>query len=289
MIRRRLQLAALALLLAALATAPMEAANKEHQQMMADLRMLQQQNQLLQAQLTALADALRTVSARLDEQTGVNRKTADDARLQVETVAGDLRVVREKIDETNVRLSALSQEVEAMRLAQAQAAAQPAAPAAAPGLDQPGQPPAGAPATPSPASQPASPAGPGTSPQRLFESARADYYAGQWSLAVQGFETYIKTFPKSDLTDDAQYYIGETHYSSGKFREAVAAYERLIATYPGSNTMPDAYYKRGLAYNQLGQVPQARESFEFVVKTYPDSDAGRLAKQALDRLSRAPR
>ena len=289
MIRRRLPLAALALLLAALATAPMEAANKEHQQMMADLRMLQQQNQLLQAQLTALADALRTVSARLDEQAGVNRKTAADARLQVETVAGDLRVVREKIDETNVRLSALSQEVEAMRLAQAQAAAQPAAPAAAPGPDQPGQPPAGAPATPSPASQPASPAGPGTSPQRLFESARADYYAGQWSLAVQGFETYIKTFPKSDLTDDAQYYIGETHYSSGKFREAVAAYERLIATYQGSNTMPDAYYKRGLAYNQLGQVPQARESFEFVVKTYPDSDAGRLAKQALDRLSRAPR
>ena len=55
------------------------------------------------------------------------------------------------------------------------------------------------------------------------------------------------------------------------------------------NTLPDAYYKRGLAFNALGQVPQAQESFDFVVKTYPDSNAGRLAKQALDRLNRVPR
>ena len=34
---------------------------------------------------------------------------------------------------------------------------------------------------------------------------------------------------------------------------------------------------------------KAREAFEFVVKTYPDSDAGRLAKQNLDRLTRRQR
>ena len=125
------------------------------------------------------------------------------------------------------------------------------------------------------------------SPQRLFESARADYYASAWNLAIQGFESYIKTFPKSDLADDAQYYIGETYYSSGQFREAVAAYDLVIKNYPSSNTLPDTYYKRGLALQTLGQKDQARESFDVVVKNYPDSDAGRLAKQALDRLSRS--
>jgi len=66
----------------------------------------------------------------------------------------------------------------------------------------------------------------------------------------------------------------------------VTAYDRVIAGYPASNTLPDAYYKRGLALTSLGQVPQARESFAFVVKNYPDSDAGRLAKQALDKINR---
>jgi tol-pal system protein YbgF len=109
---------------------------------------------------------------------------------------------------------------------------------------------------------------------------------GQWSLATQGFESYMKTFPKSDLADDAQYYVGETSYMSGKFQDAVTAYDRVIAGYPASNTLPDAYYKRGLALESLGQLPQARESFAFVVKTYPDSTAATLAKQALDKLNR---
>ncbi|MCX6544463.1 MAG: tol-pal system protein YbgF [Acidobacteria bacterium] len=269
-------------LLAGAASAPLEAANKEHLQMMAELRILQQQTQSLQKQLMALTDALTKVSADLKDQTNADRKAFADQKLVVGGVATDLRVIREKVDESNVRLTSLSQEVEAIRVAQA--AIPPAATPAQP-LD-PGAAAQEAPAATNPAGQAPVP-NPGVSPQRLFESARADYYAGQWSLAIQGFETYIKTFPKSDLADDAQYYIGETYYSSGRFREAVAAYDRVISNYPSSNTLPDTYYKRGLAHNSLGQVPQARESFEFVVKNYPDSDAGHLAKQALDRLSRS--
>jgi tol-pal system protein YbgF len=267
------------LLLAFSATRPIEAANKEHQQMMADIRMLQQQNQRLQAQLSAVTDLLKAVTARLDEQSASNRKGFADQKALTDTMNADLRVVREKIDETNVRLGTLSEEVETLRAAQAEAGTPPAAPAA-PG-DAAGAAPAAPPGPPAPR-----PGGFGASPSQAFESARSDYYMGQWSLAVQGFESYIKTFPKSDLTDDAQYYIGETHYMSGKFQDAVAAYDLVIARYPTSNTLPDAYYKRGLALASLGQAPQARESLAFVIKTYPDSDAGRLAKQALDKLGR---
>ncbi|MCX6539447.1 MAG: tol-pal system protein YbgF [Acidobacteria bacterium] len=277
--KQPVRLLTLGIVLLTVATSvPLEAANKEHLQMMADLRILQQQTQMLQANLTALTDALKTVSARLDEQAGTARKAFADQKLIVEGVATDLRVVRERVDENNVRLGSLSQEVDAVRVAQA--ANPPASvPAAVPPVVDPSAAAQNPPTTP--------PANPGVSPQRLFESARADYYAGQWSLAIYGFETYIKTFPKSDLVDDAQYYIGETYYSSGRFREAVAAYDRVISNYVSSNTLPDTYYKRGLALKTLGQIPQARESFDFVVKNYPDSDAGRLAKQALDQLSRS--
>jgi len=126
----------------------------------------------------------------------------------------------------------------------------------------------------------------GVSSQRLFDTARADYYAGQWTLAIRGFETFIKAFGSSDRADDAQYYVGESWYAQGKFREAVAAYDHLIASYPSSNMLPDAHYKRGLALNALGQAANARESFGVVVKNYPASDAGRLAKMALDRTDR---
>jgi len=278
MMRKVGLIVATALLLAVSATRPIEAANKEHQQMMADIRMLQQQNQRLQAQLAAVTDLLKALTARLEEQGAGTRKGFADQKALTDTMNADLRVVREKIDETNVRLGSLSEEVETIRAAQAAAATQAAVPADAAAV--PTAPTAAAPPPPRPG-------GFGASPSQAFESARSDYYMGQWSLAVQGFESYIKTFPKSDLTDDAQYYIGETHYMSGRFQDAVAAYDLVIERYPASNTLPDAYYKRGLALAALGQVPQAKESLAFVIKTYPDSDAGRLAKQALDKLDRA--
>ena len=101
-------LAALAL---AVSTAPLGAANREHEQLMADIRMLQEQNQRLQQALVALAESVKVMSARLDDQSAATRKGFADEKLLVDNVAGDLRVLREKLDETNVRLTALSQDV----------------------------------------------------------------------------------------------------------------------------------------------------------------------------------
>jgi len=265
------------LLLSFSATQPLEAANKEHQQMMADIRMLQQQNTRLQAQLAAVTKLLESVTARLDEQAAVTRKSFADQKTLADTTNADLRVLREKIDESNVRLGSLFEEVETIRLAQtaAPAAAVPADPATA--AAQPVTPPA-APPAPRPGAF-------GASPSQAFETARSDYYMGNWSLAIQGFESFLKTFPRSDLTDDAQYYIGETYYMSGRFPDALAAYNAVIERYPTSNTLPDTYYKRGMAQKALGQSAQAKESLSFVIKTYPSSDAAFLAKQALDQLN----
>jgi tol-pal system protein YbgF len=271
---------AVVLLLAFSATQPLEAANKEHQQMMADIRMLQQQNTRLQAQLAAVTKLLESVTARLEEQAAASRKSFADQKSLTDTMAADVRVLREKLDESNVRLGSLSEEVDAIRLAQTAAppAAVPAEPAdAGAAAAQPATPPATPPA-PRPGSF-------GASPSQAFETARSDYYMGNWSLAIQGFESFLKTFPKSDLTDDAQYYIGETCYMSGRFQDALAAYNAVIERYPASNTLPDAYFKRGMAQKALGQIPQAKESLSFVIKSYPSSDAAFLAKQALDQLS----
>jgi TolA-binding protein len=52
--------------------------------------------------------------------------------------------------------------------------------------------------------------------------------------------------------------------------------------------VPETYYKRGLAQERLGQLDEARASWNTVIQTAPDSDAGRLAKQNLDRVARRP-
>jgi len=100
---------------------PAAAQSQRERQMMADVRMLQEQTQLLQQQLTAaleqLATTLKTINSRIDDQAAATRKSFADQKLAVDQFGADLRVVRERIDENTVRISGLSQEVEALRLA----------------------------------------------------------------------------------------------------------------------------------------------------------------------------
>jgi len=268
--------------------APARAADKETLQMMADIRMLQEQTQQLQNLIGAVGEALKTVSGRLDQQTEVNRKAFADQKSTIDTLAADLRVVRERVDDSNVRIGSVSQEVEALRqsieLLNAPAAAAAAVEPAPPSATAPGGPP-----SPPPAPAPVAPrsAAVGMSPTRLFDEAKAMYWAGQNDLAVMGFDSYIKTFPKSEQADDAQLLIGSAYLQAGANEKAVEAYDVAIRTYPNSNVLPEAYYKKGVALQNLKQLDRAREAFETVTTKYPDSFEATLAKQGIQKLDEA--
>src|SRR3954470_18786445 len=94
---------------------PATAADKETRQMMADIRILQEQSQQLQNLIATMTDALKAVNARIDEQTGTSRKLFADQKLVIDTLANDVRVVREKVDDNNVRVGSLGQELDALR------------------------------------------------------------------------------------------------------------------------------------------------------------------------------
>jgi tol-pal system protein YbgF len=273
-----------ALVIVSALAAPAAAQNRREMQMMADIRMLQEQNQQLQVQLTAalqaLNDALKTLNGRVDDQATALRKGLADQGLKIDQLGSELRVVREGVSDTSVRIGQLSQELEAVRLSIPQFPPSAAAPPLSPSAPAPDAAAAAAPDSPLPAPQVAG------SPQRLFETTRADYYNGQYDLCVSGFEMYLKTYPRSELAHEAQYLIGECQYMEGNYQEAVAAYTQVIANYPRSTSAANAYYKRGMAFERLKQNDRARESFETAIKTFPDSDAARLAKQALDRINK---
>ena len=283
---------------------PAHAANREHQQLMADIRMLQEQSQQLQLVLASLADTLKTLNSKLDDQSSTSRKQFADQKLLIDNLSGDLRVVRERVDENNTRVGTIGQELNSLREAvntlPSQLVPAPAPATMIPGPNgtmvpapQPIAPPGtSAPMTTSPVQNaPATPAGPagGLSPQRMFDTAQADYAAGQWPLAISGFEQFIRSFPTNDRADDAQFYIGESFQLDGKFKEAVGAYEKVIADYPSGDRVPQALYKRGVALSLLGENDRARESFQQVIRNYPQSEVAVLAKQVLDGLNRRPR
>lgn len=259
---------------------PLFAADKTHQQLMAEIRMLQEQQAQVQQLLGGLADTLKTVTAKMDEQTNATRKVFADQMLVINGIADGVRILREKSDDTNVRLATMTQEIESMRQViqsmPAPGAAQPVS-----GGESSTAPPTGT--TPAPSAPPSSA---GVSPSKAWDAAFNDYTGGQYDLAIQGFEFYMKTFPSSARTDDAQLGIGNSYYALGNYKEAVTAYERVIADYAGADSVPQAYYKLGLSYEALKQPDLARRAYQTVMKEHPGAPDATLAKQRLDSLNK---
>ena len=276
----RLTGAILGVALGAAFAAPAVAADKETRQMMADIRILQEQSQQLQNLIVAVNETIKAVNVRIDEQTAANRKSFADQKLVIDTLANDLRVVREKVDDNNVRVGSLGQELDALRQSvTALSVARPSMPEtdAASGTDVS----AGGGAA---AAVPSGAAAVGASPQKLLDSALADYYAGQYDLAILGFESYVKTFPQSPQASFAQLHVGNSQMQLGKYEPAIAAFDVVIRNYPRNNEVPDAYVRKGTALKTLKQIDSARQAFEFVVKNFPDSVAATVAQQRLQEL-----
>ena len=265
------------------AAAPARAANKEHQQMMADLRMLQEQSQLLQNMLGTLAEAIKAVNTRLDQQAETTRKAFADQKLVIDNLTNDVRIIREKLDDNNVRIGSLSQEVDSLRQSLQQSLQ-------APRPSQTGEPDASATGGAAPPAAAVTPApAVGVSPQKLFDAAQSDYWAGQYQLAISGFSDFIKSFPKSEQADDAQVMICNAYLTDGKYQQAVEACDVAIRTYPAGDKIAEAYYRKGVALQALKDADAARDAFERAIKADPSGEngvAGRLAKQGLDRLKR---
>ena len=145
---------------------------------------------------------------------------------------------------------------------------------------------ASAPDVPPPAAPPLSQVG--VSPPKIFETARGDYFAGQCDLAILGFTDYVKSFPKSDMADDAQVNICSVvcRGRQDRTRRSKRATSRSATTRPATR-FPRRYYRKGLALSTLQDVTGARAAWETIVKRFPDSAGSEpRASRRLERLKR---
>ncbi|HKX26604.1 MAG TPA: tol-pal system protein YbgF [Blastocatellia bacterium] len=125
---------------------------------------------------------------------------------------------------------------------------------------------------------------PGNADQ-LFAAAYVDYSRGNYELALSEFKQYVETFPSSEMTDNAQYWIGEILYTQKKFPQATIEFEKVAIINPNGDKAPTALYKRGLALLEMGNRDEAVNQFQSIVRNYQRSNEANLATQQLQQLA----
>jgi tol-pal system protein YbgF len=120
-----------------------------------------------------------------------------------------------------------------------------------------------------------------TNPKKLYDASYLDITKGNYDLALAGFNEFLKRFPKHDLADNAQYWIGEGYYAQKKYEPALTEFEKVVGNYPGKDKEPAALYKMGLCLQEMGDKAKARQYWQLLVKKYPKSPEAALASDKL--------
>jgi tol-pal system protein YbgF len=120
--------------------------------------------------------------------------------------------------------------------------------------------------------------------EALYESSLLLYKKERFEEALNGFKSFIDEYPKSDLADNAQYWIGECYMSMKQYEQAILAFEEVIKKYPNANKTPNAMWSQAMAMKEIGDTTSTKLLLKKIIKTYPDSPEAKRAKEILSTL-----
>jgi len=118
----------------------------------------------------------------------------------------------------------------------------------------------------------------------LYKDAYETFQNGNLEGARAKFEAFLKQYPNTELSDNAQFWIGETYYLKKDYEKAILEYEKAIAKYPEGDKIPAALFKQALAFLELGDKTNARNLLKRVIERYPHSEQAEMAKKRLETI-----
>ncbi len=119
------------------------------------------------------------------------------------------------------------------------------------------------------------------SEQRLYDSALAQFKAGDYKKSGAAFADFLQRYPQSAYAPSAQYWIGNAYYAQRDYKNAISAQQALLKNYPNNPKGADALLNIASSYTELKDRSAAKKSLELLIAQYPDAPSAQTAKERL--------
>jgi tol-pal system protein YbgF len=107
---------------------------------------------------------------------------------------------------------------------------------------------------------------------------------GQCSQAVPKLRDFIRKNPKSDLADNAQYWIGSCYYSQRDYNRAIIELNEVLLKYPKADKVPPALLMLADAFADSGDKIDARLILQKLIADHGRSEEAEQARKKLQAL-----
>ncbi len=120
-----------------------------------------------------------------------------------------------------------------------------------------------------------------TDKESLYAAAYELFREGKYEKSREGFESFLKQYPDTEFSDNAQFWIGECYYFEKKYEKAIVEYDKVTKNFPDGNKVPYALLKQGLSFLKLGDKASAKLLLQQVIKDFPNTSQARIARGRL--------
>ena len=117
-----------------------------------------------------------------------------------------------------------------------------------------------------------------------YKRALAEINLGNFQAAAKQFEDFLKKYPQSTLSDNAQYWRAEALYAVKDFTGALVEFQKVVKNFPQSDKVPGALLKQGYCLYERQALDDSRIFLEKVVKDFPKSDEAAEARERLKKI-----
>ncbi len=117
--------------------------------------------------------------------------------------------------------------------------------------------------------------------ESLYAAAYDLFKEGRYEKSRDAFEGFLKQYPDTEFSDNAQFWLGECYYFEKKYEKAIVEYDKVIKNFPEGNKIPYALLKQGLSFLSLGDKASGKLLLQQVAKDYPDTSQARIARAKL--------
>lgn len=227
------------------------------------------------AQSKRIDAKIHEVNDALDGLQHSARKTGADLAVQLDAQEKEVARLRGLVEEFQVKNAALEQSSSQMqtdfqnritalekKAADADAAAKVAATAAAQAAAMP------------------------SDPDEFYKLAKKKFDDGDIAASRDLFVKFLSKWKSNSLSDNAQYWIGETYFHDKDFRRAGLEFQKVCDTWPKSDKAPDAAYMVANSFAELNLTDDARTFLQNVIDTYPKTSAAKNAEKKLQELKK---
>lgn len=120
---------------------------------------------------------------------------------------------------------------------------------------------------------------------KVYRAGLLDLKAGKYAQGVGILQDLQRKYPKSSLSEPAEFFAGNGLFEMGKYDQAILQFNDLTMRFPNGNYATASLLREAQAFVKINDPIDARLTLQKLITEHPDAPEAPMAKSMMDTLA----